>query len=80
VQYNSIIGVDYSVFDNKEFDYNFNLVFGCHFMEKSKMTAKYTRKLHNLLPKFNFQLTFSLLLSTYDTSVSLLASVYNQLL
>ena len=41
------------------------------FMEKkSKMAAKYTRKPHNVLPKFNFQfsMTSSLLLSTHLVS------------
>ena len=38
--------------------------------KKSKMAAKYTRKPHNVLPKFNFQfsMTSSLLLSTHLVS------------
>jgi len=68
VQYNSIIGVDFYVFNVKEFDYNVNLVFGVIFMKKSKMAAKYTRKPHNVLPKFNVQLISVLLLSTWNTA------------
>jgi len=49
------------------------------------MAAKYTRKPHNVLPKFNFQFSIDFLIVTINTfsvhtSISLLASVYNQLL